>query len=310
MKKIKPNKSLLERNTTFSDYCITVATYIFFILFAIACVYPFYYIFINTISSNKLSENGSVLFYPKEIQFKNYTAAFRMSGIFRAAQVSVARTVIGTFFTVVFAAFIGFMCTRENLWMRKIWYRFIIITMYFNAGVIPWYLTMRNLHLTNNFWGYIFPAMVAPFYIILTKTYIESTPRELQESAEIDGAGILTVFFRIIFPICKPIIATIAIFASVAQWNSFQDTLLLVTDSKLYTLQFVLYQYLNQAQSLASMVNSTSSGESLQMLLANMQTSTSVRMTITMIVALPILFVYPIFQRFFVKGIMIGAVKG
>jgi ABC-type glycerol-3-phosphate transport system permease component len=234
-----------------------------------------------------------------------------MPGLFRAAQVSIARTVIGTFFTVLFAAFIGFMCSRRHVWKRSLWYRFIIITMYFNAGVIPWYITMKNLGLTNNFWGYIFPAMVSPFFIILTKTFIESTPKELQESAEIDGAGILTTFFRIILPVSKPILATIAIIASVAQWNSFQDTLLLVTDNRLYTLQFVLYQYLSQAQSLASIVNSASSGLSLsESILANMQTVTSVRMTVTIIVVTPVILIYPLFQRFFVKGIMIGAVKG
>jgi ABC-type glycerol-3-phosphate transport system permease component len=182
--------------------------------------------------------------------------------------------------------------------------------MYFNAGVIPWYITMRNLGLTNNFWGYIFPAMVSPFFIILTKTFIESTPKELQESAEIDGAGILTTFFRILLPVSKPILATIAIIASVAQWNSFQDTLLLVTDNKLYTLQFVLYQYLSQAQSLASMVNAASGLGLSQAMLANMQTVTSVRMTVTIIVVTPVILIYPMFQRFFVKGIMIGAVKG
>jgi len=308
MKKL--NKSLLEQNSSPGDYCISIATYLFFILFAIACTYPFYYVFINTISNNKLSDSGAILFYPQGIHFNNYSAAFRMQGLFRATQISVARTVIGTFFTVFFAAFIGFMCTREHLWKRRLWYRFIVITMYFHAGVIPWYITMRNLRLTNNFWGYIFPAMVSPFYIILTKTYIESTPKELQESAEMDGAGILTVFFRIIFPVSKPIVATIAIFAAVAQWNAFQDTLLLVTDNRLYTLQFVLYQYLSQAASLASTVNSGGSGMLSESVLANIQTVTSIRMTVTMIVVAPILFVYPIFQKFFVKGIMIGAVKG
>jgi len=308
MKKI--SKSLLERNSSPGDYCISIATYLFFILFAIACTYPFYYVFINTISNNKLSDSGAILFYPREMHFNNYAGAFRMQGLFRATQISIARTVIGTLFTVFFAAFIGFMCTREHLWKRRLWYRLIVITMYFNAGVIPWYLTMRNLRLTNNFWGYIFPAMVSPFFIILTKTYIESTPKELQESAEMDGAGILTVFFRIIFPVSKPIVATIAIFAAVAQWNSFQDTLLLVTDNRLYTLQFVLYQYLSQASSLASIVNASSGLGISESILANMQTVTSVRMTVTMIVVAPILMVYPIFQRFFVKGIMIGAVKG
>ncbi|GHU52633.1 maltose ABC transporter permease [Bacilli bacterium] len=298
----------IREGSSFGDRTMSVINYTIFFLFALACIYPFYYIFINTISGNKLSERGVVMFYPMDIHLQNYIDAFKMPGLSEAALVSIARTVIGTTLTVLFAAFLGFMCTREHLWKRRFWYRFIIVTMYFNAGVIPWYLTMKNLHLTNNFWGYIFPAMVSPFFIILTKTYIESTPKSLQESAEMDGAGILTVFFKIILPVSKPILATIAIFAAVNQWNAFQDTLLLVTDRKLYTLQFVLYQYLNQASSLASIMNS-SSGVS-ESILANIQTMTSVRMTVTIIVVAPVLLVYPIFQRFFVKGIMIGAVKG
>jgi len=300
----------LERNSSIGDYCISIFTYLFFILFALACTYPFYYVFINTISNNKLSDSGFIIFAPQGVHFNNYANALRMPGLFRAAQVSAARTVIGTVLTVLFAGFLGFMFSRVHLWKRRFWYRFIIITMYFNAGVIPWYLTMRNLGLTNNFWGYIFPAMVTPFFIILTKTYIESIPKELQESAEIDGAGILATFIRIILPVSKPILATIAIFSAVNQWNAFQDTLLLVTDNRLYTLQFVLYQYLSQASSLASIVNSSSGIGLSESVLANMQTVTSVRMTVTIIVAMPILVVYPVFQKFFVKGIMIGAVKG
>jgi ABC-type glycerol-3-phosphate transport system permease component len=296
------------RDTSPGDRLISVINYAVFFLFALVCTYPFYYVFINTISNNKLSEQGQVLFYPMQVHLKNYLDAFRMPGLAEAAFVSTARTVLGTALTALFAAFLGFMFTREHLWKRRFWYRFVVITMYFNAGIIPWFITMRNLHLTNNFLGYILPAVVSPFFIILTKTYIESTPKSLQESAEIEGAGILTVFFRIILPISAPILATIAIFSAVNQWNAFQDTLLLMTDSKLYTLQFVLYQYLNQASSLASIVNS--SGGVSESALANIQTVTSVRMTVTIIVVLPVLLVYPIFQRFFVKGIMIGAVKG
>lgn len=139
---------------------------------------------------------------------------------------------------------------------------------------------------------------------------MESIPRELQDAAEVDGAGTLKVFFSIILPIIKPILATVAIFAAVGQWNSFQDTLLLVTDTKLYTLQFILYQYINQASSLATIVSSGTSSEAIQQMLATTQTATSIRMTVTILVVTPILLVYPFFQRFFVKGIMIGAVKG
>ena len=220
--------------------------------------------------------------------------------------VSVSRTVIGTLLTVFASAFLGYMFTRNTMWRRRFWYRFVVFTMYFNAGIIPWYLTMMNLHLTNNFMGYILPAIVSPFNIILTKTYIEGIPASLSEAAVCDGAGVLTIFFKIILPIAKPILATIAIFAAVGQWNAFQDTLLLMTQERHYTLQFILYRYLQSSQSLSAIVNATSGSA----VLANMQTQTSIRMTVTIIVAFPILLIYPIFQRFFVKGIMIGAVKG
>ena len=225
-------------------------------------------------------------------------------------KVSVARTVIGTIVTVVVAAFLGYMFTRETMWHRKLWFRMVAATMYFNAGIIPWFITMKNLGLTNNFWVYIFPVAVQPFYIILCKTFVESVPKELQDAAEIDGAGTLRIFFQIIIPVIKPILATVAIFAAVNQWNSFQDTLLLITDDKLYTLQYTLYNYINQASSLKALVNNSTSIEAMAASLAHASTATSIRMTVTIVVVTPIILIYPIFQRFFTKGIMIGAVKG
>ncbi len=299
----------IHQKQSAGDIMISVTTYVLYAIFAFVCIYPFYYIFINTISSNVLSAKGTILFLPKEIHFKNYVDAMRIPGLLNAAMISVGRTVIGTFLTVIATAFMGFMFTRDSLWHRKFWYRFVIITMYFNAGIIPWFLTMRNLHLTNNFWGYILPVIVSPFYIILAKTFVESIPKELQQAAEIDGAGTMKVFFRVIMPVIKPIMATVAIFSAVAQWNAFQDTLLLMTDDKLYSLQFILYQYINQASSLSSLVNSSSTSAVAQSI-ATVQTATSIRMTVTILVVGPILLIYPIFQRYFVKGIMIGAVKG
>lgn len=302
------NKRNKIKSNSISDRVLDIVTYTIFSLFAFVCVYPFYYIFINTISNNKLSEKGGIIWFPKEIHLQNYIDAVKIPGLGQAAMISLSRTVIGTLLTVFFAAFLGYMFTRETMWKRKFWYRFVVVTMYFNAGIIPWYLTMMNLGLTNNFLGYILPAIVSPFYIILTKTYIESLPKELQEAADCDGAGVLTIFFRIILPISKPILATIAIFAAVGQWNAFQDTLLLMTQEKYYTLQFILYRYLQSSQSLSAIINATAG--SAEAMVANTQTQTSIRMTVTIIVALPILLVYPLFQRFFVKGIMIGAVKG
>lgn len=298
-----------KMKVSLEDRIISIISYIIYTFFAFVCFYPFYYIFINSLSANDLSERGKVLFWIKGLHFKNYINVVKVPGLFDALKVSVARTAIGTLLTVAASAFLGFMFTRETLWKRKLWYRLVVATMYFNAGIIPWYIIMRNLNLTNNFWGYIFPNVVAPFYIVLCKTYVESVPKELQQAAEIDGAGTLRIFFQIMLPVIQPILATVAIFSAVNHWNSFQDTLLLVTDNKLYTLQFVLYQYINQASSLKALVNSTSTSTSLAAL-ATAQTATSIRMTVTMVVVTPIILVYPFFQRFFIKGIMIGAVKG
>ena len=299
-----------KRKRSLEDYVIDTITCIVYLFFTFICIYPFYYIFINTISANNLSERGKVLFWPIGIHFNNYISVLKIPGLFSALKISVARTVIGTFVTVFIAAFLGYMFTKESMWKRKFWYRFVVATMYFNAGIIPWYITMRNLHLTNNFWGYILPLAVSPFYIVLCKTFVESLPGELQDAAEIDGAGTLKIFFQIIAPLIKPILATVAIFTAVTQWNAFQDTLLLVTDKRLYTLQFTLYQYINQASSLKSLANSNASSAQMAASLAHAQTSTSIRMTVTIVVVAPIILIYPIFQRFFVKGIMIGAVKG
>lgn len=290
---------------------VDVSLYILFTLITFLCIYPFYYLIINTISANDLSANGDIMFWPRQIHFENYKEVFHIPGLGDAAFISFARTVFGTILSVIASSFLGFMFTQEKMMGRKFLYRFVIITMYFSAGLIPWYITMSNLNLTNNFLAYIIPSMVSPFNIILVKTYVESTPKSLQEAAEIDGAGIITVFLKIMVPLCKPILATVAIFSAVGHWNSFQDTLLLVTDDKLYTLQYILYKYINQASSLANLIKSNASAiNSIMSSAATEQTATSVRMTVSVIVVLPILMVYPIFQKFFVKGIMIGSVKG
>lgn len=303
-------KNKKRRKQDPADVIMSVTTYIVYSFFAFVCVYPFYYIFINTISSNELSGRGKITFWPKEIHFTNYINVSHIPDLLNAFKVSMGRTVIGTIITVATSAFLGYMFTRETMWMRKFWYRFVIATMYFNAGIIPFFLTMKILGLYNNFWVYILPTAVAPFYIVLCKTFVESIPKDLIDAAELDGCGTMRTFVSVIIPVIKPILATVAIFSAVAQWNSFQDTLLLVSDSKLYTLQFTLYQYINQASSLKALVNSTTNATSLAASLAHAATATSIRMTVTIVVVAPILLVYPIFQRYFVKGIMIGAVKG
>ncbi|HIW31944.1 MAG TPA: carbohydrate ABC transporter permease [Candidatus Paenibacillus intestinavium] len=298
----------MTQRRSFADQLFSILNYLGFAILTLICIFPFYYLFIQTISNNALSAAGNVTFYPKGIHFSNYVEVLKVKGLSHAALVSVGRTVLGTIGTVIGSAFLGYLFTKRKMAGRVFWYRFVIVTMYFNAGIIPWFIVMMNLNLTNNFWAYILPAIISPFNVILVKTFVESLPEALEESAEMDGAGTFTLFTRIVFPLIMPIIATIAIFSAVNQWNSFMDTVFLMTKDKYYTLQFVLYKYLNESNSLAAIIKSGQGLENID--LSKLQTSTSVRTTVAMIVVTPILAVYPFFQRYFVKGIMIGAVKG
>ncbi|WP_178022960.1 carbohydrate ABC transporter permease [uncultured Paenibacillus sp.] len=288
-----------------SDLVFNIINYTFLILLLIVTVYPFYYIFIYSISDSFEAQKG-VYLWPAGFSLESYKAAFRLKGLADAALVSVMRTVIGTILTVLCSSFFAYLITKQELPFRKYIYRFVLITMYFNAGFIPWYLTMKAYELQNSFLLYILPGMLTGFYIILIKTFMEQLPPALEESAKIDGAGYFKIFTSIVFPLSLPIIATIAVFAAVGQWNTWFDNFFLVSNPKLQTLQLLLYNFLNQTSSIAGM-----SGEELTRTgQVRVMTPQSVQMTITMLVTLPIVVVYPFLQRFFVKGIMLGAVKG
>lgn len=296
--------------TTPGNAVFTFVNTLVFTALAVICAYPFYYLIINSVSANDVSALGGVRLWPVGFHLSNYGQVFQLQGLPMAAAISVARTVLGTVGTVLASAFLGFMFTQSRLWGRKFWYRFTIVTMYFSAGLIPIFIIMKTLGLTNNFWVYVLPFIVQPFNIILVKTYVESMPQELQEAAEVDGASVLSIFFRIYLPNMTPILATVAIFSAVMQWNMFQDTLIYITDQSLYTLQYLLYMFINQASSLAQAAQDAGGNLGTIAAAATTQTPTSIRMTVSVIVVLPIIFVYPMFQRFFVKGIMLGAVKG
>ncbi|NLO37998.1 MAG: carbohydrate ABC transporter permease [Ruminiclostridium sp.] len=289
-------------------WLFNVINYTMFGLFTLLCVFPFYYLFINTISNNELVARGAISLYPIGINFSNYIALKEVNDLVSSFVVTITRTIFGTALMVVASAFAGYLVTKKNLWRRQLWYRFIVITMYFNAGLIPWYMNMLMLGLTNNYLAYIIPGIVAPFNIILVKTYIESIPAELEESAYIDGASNFTIFRKIIWPLSMPILATIAIFGAVGNWNSFQDSLILMKGAPhLFTLQHRLYIYLVKASDLEAVM---AGGAGNTAVLENSLNSKVVKYTIAMATMIPILLVYPFMQRYFVKGIMLGAVKG
>jgi len=292
------------------DAVFNIINYAFFALFTLVCVFPFYYLFINTISDNELVRRGLINFWPVHIHVDNYTKLTAVNDLVNAFFVSVSRTVIGTVLSVVASGFVGYLMTKKQLWLRKFWYRFMIITMYFSAGIIPWFTNMQMLGLTNNYMAYVLPGIVNIFNILMVKTYIESIPKDLEESAEIDGASFMIVVRKIIFPLSKPILATIAVWSAVINWNSFMDSLILMTAApSLYTLQHRLWIYLNTTSNLQALMSTNTSNVNASVVESVLNIKV-VKFTIAMVTAIPILIVYPFMQRYFEKGIMMGAVKG
>ncbi|MGN0641146.1 MAG: carbohydrate ABC transporter permease [Oscillospiraceae bacterium] len=301
--KVKTKKHFAAEDVVFN-----IINYTFFILFALICAFPFYYLFINTISNNELVSSGQITLIPREVHFDNYINLTKIDALGKSFVVSVARTVLGTVLMVLASAMVGYLVTKQEMWGRKFWYRFLVITMYFNSGLIPWYLNMSMLGLTNNFLAYIIPSIMSPYNVILVKTYIESIPGELEESAAIDGAGYFTIFRKIIFPLCKPILATIAIFGAVGHWNSFTDSIILMSGNPdLHTLQHRLYTYLNQSTNLAQVIQGSNIGDAVGSAAMNLR---PIKFTVAMATVIPILIVYPFMSKYFEKGIMLGAVKG
>ena len=282
--KIKPSKSRIA---------FQIFNYTLMLLATFVCVYPFWYIVIYTFSDAAKAGINNPIFLPRGFSVSNYVDIFKLSGFFPALGISVLRTVVGTVAAVLVCSFLGYMFTKEEMPGRKFMYRFLVMTMYINT-----------------FWIYILPMMISAYNIVLIKTYMESLPASLEESAMLDGAGYIKVFTSIILPLSKPIIATVAVFVAVGHWNSWFDNHIYTRgESSLTTLQYLLYNYLNESQRLAEQIKNTSNLSSIENAMGTISPK-GVRMTITVLASLPIFMVYPFMQKYFVKGIMIGAVKG
>ena len=279
--------------------------YAFFILLMLVCVYPIWYIFISSIST---SSGVGQFFIPQKPSLSNYEKVFKLQGMAVAFRNSILRTVIGTVLTVMACMFLGYLFSKEEMPFRKTMYRILIVTMYVSGGLISTYLVFKAYGMLNNFWVYILPSVVSAYYVILIKTFIEQLPASVEEAARIDGAGTFTVFLRIILPMSLPIIATIAVYAAVGQWNAwFDNHIYTFTKDELTTLQYKLYTYLKEAEILTQQLKMSSE---IDTSLRDALTPRGVRMTVTMVTVVPVLFVYPFLQRYFVKGIMMGSVKG
>lgn len=284
------------------DLAFYIIGFLAFTIITFICAYPFYYLLISTISDNKLVDLGRIIVIPKGIHFGNYIEIFKVQNLGNAAMISAARTLLGTTASLLATSYMAYFFTKEEMWARKFWYRLVVVTMYFSAGLIPIYLNNRMLGLTNSFWIYIIPGLISVYNMILVKTSIESMPADLEESAYLDGAGYFKRFFIIVLPLQKPILATVALFTAVGHWNDFFTTQLYITNTKLYTMQFLLYELLRRITAAAEQITEYDAYTSI--------TPTAIRLTLTAVVIVPIMLVYPFIQRYYVKGIMIGAVKG
>lgn len=270
----------------------------------ICCIYPFYTLLVSSLN-DPTKADGWILFIPTNISFNSYREIFGNNRILTPIVVSFMRAVIGTIITLVFSSMFAYLVTQKELPFRKNIYKYMVVTMYLNAGMIPWLITLITYGLKNNFFVYIIPSALSAFYVILIKTYIESIPAELEESAQVDGAGFFLRFFKIILPVSKPILGAVAMFSAVGQWNSWYDNLMLVQDNNLKTLQLMLYQVM---QNMSVVMNDPRSAAAAEVL--NRPSILSVRSAIAIVTIIPILAVYPFMQRYFAKGIMMGAVKG
>lgn len=276
---------------------------LFFLCVITLCLYPLWYIFVQSLSSGPRATSAVV--WPVNFTFKNYADILSSGDVLHAFLISVLRTVIGTCCTLMACMLLGYLFSKQDMPFRKVLYRMLVITMYVSGGLIPTYLVYKSYGLTNNFLVYILPAVVDAYYVILIKTFIEQLPGAVEESAMIDGAGTITIFLRIILPMSLPIIATIAIYASVAQWNAwFDNHIYAISNKNILTLQYMLYCYLQEAESIVRELKERDPGAVLPI------TPRGVRMTVTMITVIPVLCIYPFFQRYLIKGLMIGAVKG
>ncbi len=278
------------------------------ILMIIIMIYPFLHIAAISLNDAIDATSGGIGIWPRKFSFDSYISVFRYNSIFNALLISVLRTVIGTVGSLIVTFMAAYAMAKRDLIGYKIIYIYFVVSMFLAGGLIPTFFLYQWLGIYNTFSVYILPTLFSVYNMILMRTFIVGMPKSLEESAILDGASEFTVFVRIIVPLSKPILATIGLFVAVNQWNSWSDTMFFTTDPKLETLQYVLMRVLRKTE--ASSIMRQSQGTSSIPLRAIKITPESIKMAITMITTIPILCVYPFIQKYFIKGIMIGAVKG
>ena len=281
-----------------------ILIYIFVGLVSLTCVLPYIHVIAKSFSSESFVIAKKVFLLPKGFTPEAYIKIFHDNSFIVSFGVTVLMTVLFTVLGMVITICAAYPLSRKELRGRKVINLLFIFTMYFGGGLVPYYMVLKGIHMLNTFWVFIFPLMMSVYNMILVRSYVESMPESLFEAAKIDGATELTVFFRLVLPLSKPILMTIGLFVAVNQWNSWFDAYLYTSAQSLKPMQSVLVEILNQYQTGGSVSQQMSNAKSGMTV-----TPDSIRMAATMVATIPIIMVYPFIQKYFVKGIMLGAVK-
>lgn len=292
------------QKASIADRLFDLFVYAFATAVMVITLYPFLNVAAISFNDSIDTVRGGITIYPRQFTLRNYEMIFSYSSLGTGFRNSALRTLIGTALGVFSSSMIAYTLSRKDFQGRRFVSVFLALTMYVSGGLIPFFLLIRDLNLMNTFAVYILPGIVSAFNVFVVRSFIDGLPYALQESAKIDGANDFTIYWRIILPLTKPALATIALFVAVGQWNNWFDTYLFNSQADhLTTLQYELMKVLQSAQS-----NVDYRARNMTEVMSQVSPE-SVKMAITMIVTLPILFVYPFLQRYFVKGMTLGAVK-
>ena len=290
-----------------TDWIVDSVLYLVLALLVVVTVYPFLHVLAISLNDANDTMIGGLTIYPREFTLENYRTIIQNQALYQAFFVTVMRTLIGTIGTVLMTGMMAYALSKNYLKGRKFYMTLCVITMYFSGGLIPTFMVIRSLNLLDSFWVYILPNLVNVWYLIIMRTYFRSLPQSIEEAARIDGASTYRVFFSIILPISAPIIATIALFSGVMQWNSWFDAAIYIRDDSLRPLQTVLNNLINSSRAAEEIAKAGTRATMLGR--ANVINSRSITMATMIAVIVPIIMVYPFIQKFFAKGMMIGSIK-
>ncbi|AJY74055.1 carbohydrate ABC transporter permease [Paenibacillus beijingensis] len=294
---------MLARKTK-SDIVFDIANYAFLGFFTIMILYPLYFIVIASVSDPDRIFTGDVWLWPSGLTFDGYRRIFNDPAIWIGYRNSILYAAVSAVISTVLVIMAAYPVSRKDFLGRNAFMTFFVITLFFNGGIIPTYLLIKQLHLIDTMWAVVLPSAVDAFLIIIAKTFFQELPGELREAAAIDGCRNIKYLLSIVLPLSKPIIAVLVLFAVVRQWNGFFDALIYLNDGDKFPLQLVLRNILIQSQPSGNLVND------IDTLLAKQRVTELIKFGVIIVAALPLLILYPFLQRFFVKGVMVGSVKG